>query len=244
MQPIGIPRTLTVHVNSWEIDVLLNEDPHGKRRPRRAPAVRNARPPGPADRRMRHSPIVAAPTPIVGSVLVRGFGQSLDRGLNEAPERTLDDSERELLDVLLNDHPTHLSEQELTVALGNETTAADAIAGLRASGLIHQADDGYWFLAHPAHYLAALETGPALTTVETLLAEPAQLSYKSRRPWPTTRVSSPTRSTTWSATAPSTAAARISSGRRAPAGASTSCSAAAAQQPRTTGRDRFTPRRR
>jgi hypothetical protein len=48
--------------------------------------------------------------------------------------RTPDDDEREVLDVLLDDYPAHLSERELAVALGNEVAARDAIAGLQAYG--------------------------------------------------------------------------------------------------------------
>jgi hypothetical protein len=33
-------------------------------------------------------------------------------------------------------------------------------------------------MSHVAHYLVKLRVGPALTTLETLLAEPAELSYR------------------------------------------------------------------
>jgi hypothetical protein len=189
MRPHDIPHTLTVRIAACELDVQLDEPGHecgapseGARGSGRVPAGAGAiggRLAGRSSPSGRRSPAPRSSTrpadrPI--ATAMRRSGVASMRAHNE--QRSLDDQERELLDVLLNDHPAHLSEAELATALADRIGAEDAIAGLRAYGLIQQADDGFWFLTRVAHYLATLETGPAFMTLDTLLNEPAQLSFR------------------------------------------------------------------
>jgi hypothetical protein len=56
--------------------------------------------------------------------------------------------EEAVLDLLVNgENQRPWSEHELALEIGDAIDAADAIAGLRAAGLIHKTSDGFVFAA-------------------------------------------------------------------------------------------------